>query len=95
MAQTESRRKEYRDDKRKKTRDLVISIKETLGCIDCGINDVRVLDFDHVRGDKKREISDMVSERRAIRDILNEISKCEVRCANCHRIVTHNRRLMS
>lgn len=54
-------------------------------CVDCGERDFRVLEFDHVRGDKAANISDMMSRYIAWKRIENELAKCEVRCANCHR----------
>ena len=52
-------------------------------CVDCGELDPLVLEFDHL-GDKKFDIS------RGLRDrnwqaLLDEIAKCDVVCANCHR----------
>ena len=57
-------------------------------CVDCGHTDVRVLDFDHVRGKKLRHISQMINIACSWATIEAEIAKCEVRCANCHRIKT-------
>jgi len=54
-------------------------------CVDCGENDPLVLDFDHVRGKKKQNVSRMVVDGYCLKTLLKEISKCEVRCANCHR----------
>lgn len=62
------------------------------GCVDCGIQDVRVLCFDHVRGDKLDHVARMVRRGRALDVIRAEIAKCEVRCHNCHAIVTAERR---
>lgn len=57
-------------------------------CIDCGNNDIRVLEFDHkYRIDKKNNIGDM-RRHYGWKKILEEIEKCDVRCANCHRIKT-------
>ncbi len=62
-------------------------------CVDCGEEDPIVLDFDHVRGKKEAHVSKAAGalgwgwER-----IMKEIDKCEVRCANCHRRVTHERK---
>ena len=53
-------------------------------CIDCGESDPIVLELDHVHGEKYRNVGDMMSGY-GWKRILAEISKCEVRCANCHR----------
>lgn len=55
-------------------------------CVDCGETNIRVLDFDHVRGKKSKDISKMMSTGCSWSTIEAEIAKCEVRCANCHRI---------
>jgi hypothetical protein len=52
-------------------------------CVDCGNEDYRVLDFDHI-GKKEFNIAEMWTKPWA--EVLIEISKCVVRCANCHRI---------
>lgn len=53
-------------------------------CADCGVADPAVLEFDHLR-DKRRSISTMRMWGCSTEDLVNEISKCEVVCANCHR----------
>jgi len=54
-------------------------------CVDCGERDPLVLDFDHrVPSAKADEVSRLV-HRRPWRSVLEEIEKCDVRCANCHR----------
>jgi hypothetical protein len=67
---------------------------ETLksGCVDCGFGDIRALQFDHVRGTKVSDISRMVRQGTSDATLVAEIAKCEVRCANCHLIVTAQRR---
>jgi hypothetical protein len=60
------------------------------GCVDCGIADIRVLAFDHVRGVKVAAIS-MTMRDASFEKLKAEIAKCEVRCANCHAIVTYKR----
>jgi hypothetical protein len=60
-------------------------------CKDCGNNDIRVLEFDHIKGDKLFDISYMVTKAYKLQKIKDEIEKCEIRCSNCHRIVTHER----
>lgn len=52
-------------------------------CIDCGIGDPLILQFDHLR-DKERNIATMVKIGLRWPKIFKEIQKCEVVCANCH-----------
>lgn len=55
-------------------------------CVDCGETDVLVLEFDHKDpGTKTYSISDLIRRASALTRIKNEIDKCDVRCANCHR----------
>ena len=51
-------------------------------CIDCDESDPVVLEFDH-QTNKDFHVSEMMNY--SIRRIDEEISKCVVRCANCHR----------
>lgn len=60
-------------------------------CVDCGEADRDVLDFDHVLGDKSFGISEAISRGSSLKVLIEEIAKCEVRCANCHRKVTRKR----
>lgn len=57
-------------------------------CVDCGQTDVRVLEFDHVRGNKSASITSLLKNATSWKVIESEIAKCEVRCVNCHRIKT-------
>lgn len=58
-------------------------------CVDCGITDTRVLEFDHRDASKKSySISDKLTRGVKWSTIEEEIKKCDVRCANCHRIRT-------
>jgi hypothetical protein len=52
-------------------------------CVDCGEADPMVLEFDH-RGDKSFNIAKGLRDR-GWDDLLEEIAKCDVVCANCHR----------
>jgi hypothetical protein len=54
-------------------------------CVDCGITDPIVLEFDHVRGTKVKSVGAMVLAPVATETLRREIDKCVVRCANCHR----------
>ena len=78
----------YNQKQQFKTR--LAEIKEASGCVDCGINNHILLDFDHLK-DKKYNISRMIHDGFSWAAIKKEIAKCEVVCANCHRIRTYNR----
>ena len=53
-------------------------------CVDCGERDPLVLEFDH-RSEKRAGIMDLMRKHAPWAEILAEIEKCDVRCANCHR----------
>ena len=53
-------------------------------CRDCGETDPVVLEFDHV-AEKRGEIGRMVAEGASVERLREELSRCEVVCANCHR----------
>lgn len=80
------------DLSRQRTRKYVREYLKTHPCVDCGEDDPIVLDFDHVRGEKLSEISTLAKKGWSLDKIVDEITKCDVRCANCHRRVTHRRR---
>jgi hypothetical protein len=52
-------------------------------CMDCGESDIVVLQFDH-RRDKIDSVSNLVRSGCCWDTIEQEISKCDVRCSNCH-----------
>jgi len=58
-------------------------------CVDCGERDPLVLEFDHT-GEKSFTIGHGLPDRNW-QTILDEIAKCDVVCANCHRRRTARR----
>ena len=58
-------------------------------CCDCGETDPMVLEFDHLR-DKEFNVAQGVRDR-SWQAFTDEIAKCEVVCANCHRRRTAKR----
>lgn len=54
------------------------------GCVDCGEQDLVVLDFDHVDG-KTASVSTLARRECSLARLAEEIARCTVRCANCHR----------
>lgn len=80
----------YQKDKRDYVRSLIHEIK-SVPCADCkNTYDPFCMDFDHM-GDKSFTISQSMT--RPLEVILAEIDKCEIVCANCHRLRTRDRRL--
>lgn len=53
-------------------------------CVDCGEKDIIVLEFDHLNN-KKFGIAEMYKNSYSLHAVEEEIKKCVVRCANCHR----------
>jgi cytochrome c2 len=68
----------------------VDKIKAESGCMDCGLHPeyLQVLEFDHRPDEVKLfHISDRMASG-TMDDLIAEIAKCDVVCANCHRIRT-------
>jgi predicted transcriptional regulator len=62
---------------------------ELLGdkCMDCGNTYPHaVYDFHHHSNDKEECVSKLIHTNKKLEVILNEASKCELLCANCHRL---------
>lgn len=72
----------------------IINEAKSRGCVDCGITNLEhpeIFDFDHTSDDKTANVAAFATKG-TIADLLAEIAKCEVVCANCHRIRTFQRR---
>ena len=67
-----------------KNRRFIFDYLTEHNCVDCTESDPRVLEFDHQR-DKENNISKLLHDGASQSKIQEEIDKCEVRCANCHR----------
>ena len=57
---------------------------ETHPCVDCGELDPVVLQFDHINPDDKKQSVARLIDGSYWENALEEMQKCEVRCANCH-----------
>lgn len=84
-------------DRRKKTQNVrrvayyvkIDALKKS-PCLDCGkVYPPQAMDFDHVRGEKVLSIAQMRAA--AWGRVLLELAKCDLVCANCHRIRTRAR----
>lgn len=88
------RREKIRKSNEQRRTDRITHILQYLNshpCVDCGESSLVVLEFDHVRGKKYNNISNLVMQQAPWKVIDDEIAKCEVRCANCHRKITAKR----
>jgi hypothetical protein len=80
-ARAKAGRQRHRARNRQRLHELLLSCS----CVDCGINELAVLEFDHRDPrDKEAEIATLVRHASWTR-MLKELAKCDVVCANCHR----------
>lgn len=81
--------------RRLEMQDLNSALKVARGCVDCGYAaHPRALDWDHIPADgvlKASSVASLIANGRPWVEVLGEIAKCDVRCANCHRIATAER----
>lgn len=79
--------------KAKENKEWMIELKSK-PCVDCGNTfPICCMDFDHKEGEiKKYNIGTMFAHHYGRELILEELEKCELVCANCHRIRTQKRR---
>lgn len=71
----------------KKVQEFLRAYKLEKGCADCGYKQHHAaLEFDHIENK-----SFNVCNATSITAATKEIKKCEVRCSNCHKIITFNR----
>lgn len=88
-ARTAARNKIYR----KQIREWLNEQKDQ-PCADCKrIFHPFQMDFDHVRGEKLFDISQVPRYGKSKEMVQKEIDKCELVCACCHRLRTHKRNI--
>lgn len=72
-----------------RNRNFILEYLKDKYCVDCGLVDIRVLEFDHIEPkNKKYEIANLVGDGYSLETIKFEIKKCNIRCSNCHKIRT-------
>jgi len=72
-------------------RSFIFDLKNGVPCHDCKRRFPHfVMDFDHVRGEKKFTIGKGTAKY-SIEQLKTEVAKCDLVCANCHRIRTYTR----
>lgn len=52
-------------------------------CVDCGETNPGILQFDHIRGEKSFNVANYRTVHNKAK-LIEEIAKCDIRCANCH-----------
>lgn len=94
-AHYEANREKYREasQRYRKNRQQVIRDAKSVPCMDCKVQyPTYVMQFDHVRGEKQFNIGNGSGRSaQTTAQILDEIAKCEVVCANCHAERSHQR----
>ena len=80
------RAKTRRSALRQEFRTRMLAYLSDKSCVLCGESDIRTLDFDHLNPDtKKFNISQAARLGHDWQKVQDEISKCRILCANCHR----------
>jgi hypothetical protein len=83
--------KKHRDEYRTNAHEYIWNYLLSHPCISCGETNPIVLEFHHARGEKESNIAHLVTIG-SINALIAEVQKCDVLCANCHRILTAKER---
>lgn len=79
----------WRKKREQNRRKLIDEIKLSKGCLHCGYKEHAVaLDFDHLNPSEKDFNISANFACAPFEALMEEISKCQVLCANCHRVKT-------
>lgn len=83
---------ENRKKRAQRHRDYINRVKSTCPCVDCGrYYNPWQMDFDHVRGEKKFILAAGSNLGYSMKALKEEMIKCDIVCANCHRNRTYER----
>jgi len=86
IAKTASKKKEFRKEWQE--------FKASLSCTKCGFNHPAALDFHHEDPSTKDGNVHRYVSNGQFKKVRDEIKKCIVLCANCHRIYHHEKSLI-
>lgn len=79
----------YQARKRKQREERYIwynEIMSTKSCIKCSESAIECLDWHHTNPSTKRqEVPRLLHDFRSLNEVLEEMNKCVILCANCHR----------
>jgi hypothetical protein len=85
----------YVRNRDKKIKDWLKEYKSSLSCENCGENHPACLDFHHIDPKEKDFALGRINKFLSIKLLQNEIAKCRVLCANCHRKEHYNQKKRS
>ena len=86
--------KTLKNKREKATREWLISYKTSMKCNKCGFNShPAALDFHHIDKSKKDKTISQMIRNYGKEAIMKEMDKCEVLCANCHRILHYEEKV--
>lgn len=97
----QARRRHYEGNKasymaraevRRRASQAFVQSQKQKPCLDCGGRFPPVaMDFDHIGDDKTADLCRMAHDGYSVKRLMEEIAKCELVCANCHRVRTQSR----
>lgn len=79
-------------DIKKRNGDFIIEYLKLHPCVKCGESDIIVLEFDHIYDNKLSGVSNLVHSS-TLDKIKEEVEKCQVLCANCHRKLHYDEKI--
>lgn len=93
--ESKEKRRAYSKAQWEKNRKWIVELKSNTPCKDCGIQyHFCIMDFDHKDGEVKSfGIGKMSTRGKNL--IEQEIAKCDLVCANCHRMRTFKRSMLA
>lgn len=81
------------DERRRIAASALLEEIKSHPCADCHVQyEPQAMDFDHVRGTKDFSLGEAAWRGYSLERIKAEVAKCDLVCANCHRVRTRRRR---
>ena len=92
---TPAQRKAAKSRRSASALEFLANLKNERGCVDCGFRGLPdALHFDHLPQFQKVHNVSYLARCGTWQQILDEVAKCEIVCANCHAVRTRKRRLV-
>lgn len=85
-----ARARAHDEKKKKAVKSFLLEYLSKNFCVDCGNSNPIVLEFDHkTKKEKRFFIGEANCRGYSLKSVIAEVAKCDIRCANCHRIKTY------